>query len=151
MDPFEEEVRRTLAGAHDREVKAERIAQALRETGGYRWVGLYEVGDREISVTGWSGPGPPEHPRFPASEGLCGSAVAQRATVVVGDVSADPRYLTTLGSTRSEMVVPVFGPGGERVIGLIDVESQHKDAFSDGDRGLLERCALQMARLWDER
>jgi len=79
---------------------------------------------------------------------LCGAAVAQRATVLVGDVSADPRYLTTLGSTRSEVVVPVFGPERDRVVGLIDVESQHKDGFGPGDRGLLERCALQIAPLW---
>jgi len=33
-----------------------------------------------------------EHIRIPVTEGICGAAVAQGETVVVEDVSADPRY-----------------------------------------------------------
>ncbi len=39
---------------------------------------------------------------FPVTQGLSGAAVASGETVVVGDVSKDPRYLTAFGSTRSE-------------------------------------------------
>jgi GAF domain-containing protein len=148
MDDLDREVGAILSGTDGRAAKADRIADAIRRAGAYRWVGIYEVDPEEIAIMGWSGPGPPEHPRFPVAEGLCGAAVAQRATVVVGDVSADPRYLATLGTTRSEIVVPAFSWDGERVMGLIDVESQHRDAFSDADRGLLERCARAIAPLW---
>lgn len=81
---------------------AEVISEAIRVGGGYRWVGLYRADAHEISVIGWSGPEPPAHPVFPVERGLCGAAVAARRPVVVGDVSTDRRYLTTLGSTRSE-------------------------------------------------
>ena len=47
-----------------------------------------------------------------------------RAAVNVGDVSADPRYLTTLGTTRSEIIAPVFDRQGN-VAGTIDVESEN--------------------------
>jgi len=148
MGSPEKDISAALEGGDGRAAQAERVCEAIRHAGGYRWVGLYDVGEEQIAVLAWSGPGPPEHPTFRATEGLCGAAVEQRSTVVVGDVMADPRYLSTLGGTRSEIVVPIFAPDGVRVAGLIDVESQHRDAFTDADRGLLERCALQIAPLW---
>jgi L-methionine (R)-S-oxide reductase len=124
-----------------------RMADGIREAGGYRWVGLYAVGPEEISVIGWSGPAPPAHPRFPKDRGLCGAAAASGKTIVVEDVTKDPRYLKTLDSTRSEMVVPVKRENGE-VVGLIDVESEHEDAFTPLDLRLLEGYASAVARLW---
>jgi GAF domain-containing protein len=124
-----------------------RMADGIREAGGYRWVGIYAVGPEEISVIGWSGPAPPAHPRFPKDRGLCGAAAASGKTVVVEDVRKDPRYLKTLDTTRSEMVVPVKRENGE-VVGLIDVESEHEDAFTPLDLRLLEGYASAVARLW---
>jgi hypothetical protein len=56
----------------------------------------------------WSGPGAPEHPTFPLTKGLTSAAIAQKQIVNVGDVMSDPRYLTAFGTTRSEIIVPVF-------------------------------------------
>lgn len=134
------------AGEGDRAGRAARVAAVIRRFGGYRWVGVYDVGSDEISVVGWDGPGPPSHPRFARGQGLCGAAVASRAAVVAGDVGADPRYLTTHASTRSEIVVPVCAGGA--VVGLIDVESERRGAFGAEDQRLLERCAAAIAPLW---
>jgi L-methionine (R)-S-oxide reductase len=134
------------AGADDRERRAARVAASVRRFGGYRWVGIYDVSRGDIAVVGWDGPGAPTHPRFPHEQGLCGAAVAAGEAVIVGDVSADPRYLTTHATTRSEIVVPVVA--GRRVVGLIDVESERPDAFGDRDRQLLERCASVILPLW---
>jgi L-methionine (R)-S-oxide reductase len=123
------------------------MADRIRETGGYRWVGIYAVGREEISVIGWSGPEAPAHRRFPKDRGLCGAAAASGSTVVVRDVAEDPRYLTTFGNTRSEIVVPVKRSAGE-VVGLIDVESEKLDAFTPEDRRLLEKLASEVAGLW---
>ena len=123
------------------------MAERIREAGGYRWLGIYAVGSDEISVIGWSGPAPPAHPRFPKDRGLCGAAVASGSTVMVNDVSSDPRYLTTLGTTRSEIVVPVKRATGE-LVGLIDAESERRDAFTSRDRELLEEFAALAAGLW---
>jgi len=124
-----------------------RMADGIREAGGYRWVGIYAVGPEEISVIGWSGPAPPAHPRFPKDRGLCGAAAASGKTVVVEDVTKDPRYLNTLDTTRSEMVVPVKRENGE-VVGLIDVESEREHAFTPQDVRLLEGYVSAVARLW---
>src|SRR6202008_109669 len=88
----------------------------------YRWVGLYEVTPTEIALLACTGNTPPAFPRFPLSQGLCGSAVALRSIVNVRNVQEDPRWLTTFGTTRSEIIVPVFG-AADQVVGLIDVES----------------------------
>ena len=124
-----------------------RLAERIREAGAYRWVGIYAVGRHEISVIGWSGPAPPAHPRFPKDRGLCGVAAASGRTVVVNDVVKDPRYLETLTTTRSEIVVPVKRSTGE-VVALIDVESERPDAFGIVDQQKLEEFAVLAAALW---
>lgn len=134
------------AGADERDRRAARVAAAIRRSADYRWVGIYDVTSDEITVIGWEGPGPPIHPRFARTDGLCGVAVAKGEAVVVGDVKADRRYLTTHATTRSEIVVPVWAHG--HVVGLIDVESEEPDAFGDEDKQLLERCAAVIAPLW---
>lgn len=142
------EIRGVLESTGSRTVKAERVADLIRRTRGYRWVGLYDVDRDEIAIISWSGHGAPAYPRFPANKGLSGSAVRARTTVVVNDVTADPRYLTAFGSTRSEMIVPVLDPSTGSAIGTIDVESEHVNAFKNEDRALVERCALVLAPLF---
>jgi L-methionine (R)-S-oxide reductase len=132
----------------ERAAKARRAAELIRSAGSYRWVGVYDVIGDEIAVLAWSGPGSPAVPRFSVSQGLCGSAVRSGATVVVGDVTQDPRYLTTFGTTRSEIVVPVMSLA-RNAVGVIDVESERLDAFTDQDRTFLEACGRAMASLWE--
>ncbi len=153
MNPMDEscllrEVSFALNCGEDRERKAAGVARAIRRAGAYRWVGLYEVGEEEIVNLAFDGPGVPAHPRFPVTQGLSGAAVSSGKTVVVGDVSKDPRYLMAFGSTRSEIIVPVVECVGRKVVGTIDVESEQVDAFSEEDRAALERCAATVAELW---
>jgi GAF domain-containing protein len=138
------QIQAILEGTESRTTKAQRVAELIRTAQGYRWVGLYDVKVDEIRIIGWSGPGEPTHTRFPIQQGLCGAAVHSRAPIVVDDVSKDPRYLTTFGSTRSEMIVPVLAPSGEPV-GLIDVESDRLCAFAKEDQAFVERCASRIA------
>src|SRR5919106_2593645 len=153
MNPMDEspllgEVFRALDGDAERERRATGVARAIRRAGDYRWVGLYEVTEEEIVNLAFDGLGVPAHPRFPATQGLSGSAVASGETVVVGDVREDPRYLTAFGSTRSEIIVPVVDRAGRKVVGTIDVESEKVEAFSEEDRAALERCAVTLAGLF---
>ena len=130
--------------------RVERAAEAvrlIRGLGPYRWAGLYDVASTEIAVIAWAGAEPPTHPRFPVSQGLNGAAVASGKRVVVQDVSADPRYLTTIGGTRAELIEPVLDALG-KVVGTIDVESDRVNAFSRRDEELLSACASRLAWLW---
>jgi GAF domain-containing protein len=144
-----DEIRNILRSGETRTRKAKRIADEIRLAGDYHWAGIYQLEAEEIAILGWSGAGLPAHPRFLVTQGLCGAAVASRSAVVVGDVSTDARYLTTFGNTRSEMIVPVMGPAGTGVIGLVDIESDRPNAFMDDDRAMVERCAFSLLSLWD--
>jgi len=135
----------------DRLASLQEAANLIRRHANYRWVGLYKVDHTAGVVTNvvWSGPGAPEHPTFPLAKGLTGAAIAERQIVNVGDVSADPRYLTAFGTTRSEIIVPVFDREREIVIGTIDVESEELNAFSRELEALLQACSEVIRPLWE--
>jgi len=130
-----------------REQKATRIAELIRASRGFHWVGVYAVQGEEIAGIGWTGAQAPAFPCFPATQGLCSAALALRTPVVVGDVRRDPRYLTTFGSTVSEAIVPVIR--GDAVLGLIDVESDRLNAFIPPDIDFLKQCAALIGPLFD--
>lgn len=148
LDPLMLELRTLLTSPEPRREKATRAAAAIARAGSYRWVGLYDVGPTDIRVIGWAGPSAPTFPVFPRDQGLNGAAVQSGAPVVVQDVRQDDRYLTTFGSTRAEMIVPVRLTADGAVKGTIDVESERVQAFSDRDRDLLSACAAALADLW---
>jgi L-methionine (R)-S-oxide reductase len=142
-------LRDVVSKSKDRISSLQEIANLLQSNGGYRWVGLYDVDHQAGLVRNivWSGPEAPEYPVFPLTKGLTSSAISFGKTVNVGDVAADLRYLTALGSTRSEIIVPVFGSEG-KVIGTLDVESEHENAFDAREQSFLEFCAKAIEPLW---
>jgi L-methionine (R)-S-oxide reductase len=140
-------IRSTAMGGGSRAQKAKHLAEGIRKLGEYRWVGIYDVGAEEVSILAWSGPAAPELSKFPASKGLTGAAIGEKKTVIVGDVRNDARYLTAFGSTLSEIIVPVLAPGGG-VVGTVDVESEHANAFTDRDGEMIEQCIAAALPLW---
>jgi len=107
----------------------------------YNWVGFYMLDpqDESVLVLGPYHGAPTDHVRIPVSEGICGAAVAQGETVIVDDVSADPRYLSCSIETKSEIVVPIRVRG--QIVGEIDIDSHDLSAFGPEDRTFLEECA----------
>lgn len=132
-----------------REVRARRVAEIIRSSGGFRWVGIYDVGDQEIELIGHTGVQAPAYIRFPVDSGLSGEAVRARGTVVSNDVAHDPRYLTAFESTGSEMVVPILGAETGLVIGTLDIESDRVDAFAEKDCRFGEACAQALMPLFE--
>jgi putative methionine-R-sulfoxide reductase with GAF domain len=145
-----DELQAILALNEDRITKAKRIAEAIREAGAYRWVGIYDVNVRPgtVSNISWSGPNAPAYPVFPITKGLTSRAITSRKTVNVGNVASDSSYLTALDSTRAEIIVPVLDDTGDHVIGTIDVESEQLNAFDSGAQALLEESAKVLTKFW---
>jgi L-methionine (R)-S-oxide reductase len=69
--------------------------------------------------------------------GVCGTAAAEQRTVLVEDVHAFPGHITCDARSRSEIVVPTFGPDGA-LIAVLDIDSDQPSAFDDTDRMALE-------------
>jgi len=133
-----------LAGAKEPDQLCQ-MAEMIRAACDYRWVGIYKISRGDFVIVAKTGSCPPAYPRFPVTQGLAGSALETKQSIMVADVHKDPRYLPTFGSTQSEIVVPVITEAG-KVVGLIDVESEKLDAFTEDDRDFLEHAAYLIAR-----
>jgi GAF domain-containing protein len=125
------QLRQALGRELPRSAKARLLAETIQESGNYHWVGLYDVGVTEIV----------------AIAGLNGAAVASGKPVVVQDVTKDPRWLTTFGTTRAEAIFPVAGERNE-VVGTLDVESDRTGAFGPADEALLTDVARMLRTFW---
>jgi GAF domain-containing protein len=113
----------------------------------YTWAGIYLLDGNELVLGPYVGK-PSPHTRIPLGRGICGAAAAEKATIVVDDVNADPRYLACSLETRSEIVVPIMENGD--VLGEIDIDSDTPAAFGDADRRLLEQVAALLAESLSE-
>lgn len=116
----------------------EAIPKALSH---YHWVGFYmlDPSDPSMLELGPFRGAPTNHVRIPLTQGICGAAVANDDTILVDDVSADPRYLACSLETKSEIVVPVRSHG--KAVGELDIDSHDLAAFTEDDREFLEQCA----------
>ena len=137
-----------LKSGNSREEKARLIADKIRLTKGYSWVGIYDVKENEIKFISCAGLSEPTIPSFPKDKGLNGRAVAQGNTVIVNDIDKDEDYLLTFTNTKSEIVVPIFDENSKRIVGTIDVEDETTNAFTSEDASFLEECAKMIGELW---
>ncbi|HSC29812.1 MAG TPA: GAF domain-containing protein [Vicinamibacterales bacterium] len=110
----------------------------------YTWVGIYLLHGNELVLGPFVGK-PSPHTRIPLGRGVCGAAAAEKATIIVDDVTRDTRYLACSAETKSEIVVPIM-LGGD-VLGEIDIDSDRAAAFGSVDRELLEQVAAVLAPL----
>ncbi len=112
----------------------------------YSWVGIYQLEGDTLVLGPFLGK-PSPHTRIPLGQGICGAAATEKATIIVDDVNADPRYLACSIETKSEIVVPIlyFTGDGEQVLGEIDIDSDQPAAFGPADQALLEHVASALA------
>jgi L-methionine (R)-S-oxide reductase len=113
----------------------------------YNWVGFYmlEPGAKPpVLVLGAFEGAMTPHTRIALNQGICGAAASSGQTVVVDDVSKDPRYLACSLETKSEIVVPIFVRG--RVVGELDIDSHFAAAFTQEHQKLVQYCAMLVGR-----
>src|SRR5580698_2095571 len=118
------------------------IAQRLHEKmTRYNWVGFYLVdpADSNYLVVGpFAGSFTP-NARIPLNTGLCGAAASSGQTVVVHDVSKDPRYLAGSTLVKSEIVIPIYV--NKTLAGELDIESYFADTFNQSEQEFAQACA----------
>lgn len=101
------------------------------------WAGFYFLKDGELVVGPFQGK--PACVRIPLGKGVCGTAAAQRTTLVVPDVHAFPGHIACDSASASEIVVPLID--GTDLIGVLDLDSPRPARFDEHDRRGLERLA----------
>jgi GAF domain-containing protein len=113
----------------------------------YNWVGFYMLepgAEPPVLVLGAYEGAMTPHVRIPLNQGICGAAASSGHTVVVDDVSKDPRYLACSLETKSEIVVPVFVSG--QVVGELDIDSHFPSAFTSEHQELVQYCAMLVGK-----
>jgi phosphoserine phosphatase RsbU/P len=88
-------------------------------------------------------PGLAENLRVPVGQGITGIAAATGHPVLVSDTSQDSRYINALESVRSELAVPLMFRG--KCVGVLDIQSQHRDYFTKEQQKILTLLASRLA------
>ena len=107
----------------------------------FHWTGFYRAAREQLLLVG---PYQGGHGclRIQFSRGVCGAAARDKTTQLVPDVHAFPGHIACASSTQSEIVVPVLTPDN-RLLAVLDVDSDDPDAFKEVDKAGLERlCSL---------
>src|SRR5580700_2623848 len=154
------EVSRELTSILDREELLRRVAQRVKRLVDYHVfsVMLWNEASQHLEsvFTMRYEDQRPVRLRMALNEGITGAAAAERRTVRVDDVLSDARYIRceTSVDTRSELVIPLLLQ--DRLIGVLDLESTEKNAFTEQHERMLATLgsyvavALENARLYEE-
>ena len=142
-DHLETQARGLLYGERDPLANAANLAALLYHgLPDVNWVGFYRLADAELILGPFQGK--PACVRLNIGKGVCGTAAARMATVIVPDVQEFPGHIACDPDSRSEIVVPVVRDG--RVTGVLDIDSPLPARFDDFDRAGLER----LVALWTD-
>ena len=101
------------------------------------WAGFYMMEDGALVLGPFQGK--TACIRIPVGKGVCGTAVAERATQLVPDVHVFPGHIACDCASNSEIVVPIRKNG--EIIGVLDIDSPLKNRFTEADQEGLEAFA----------
>jgi GAF domain-containing protein len=134
-----EEIAAVLEGEADRTARMATVAAMLAQAfDHFFWCGFYVVDaakPNELVVGPYQGT--LGGLRIAFGRGVCGTAAAERRTVIVPDVEAFPGHIACDPRSKSEIVVPVFEASGA-LIAVLDVDAEDLAAFDDTDAAALE-------------
>ena len=109
------------------------------------WAGFYLLKQDELVVGPFQGK--PACVRIAIGKGVCGTAAARRESVIVTNVHEFPGHIACDSASNSEIVVPLVD--GDRLIGVLDLDSPRFDRFTPADARLLEALAEKIVAACD--
>lgn len=142
---LETQIESVLAGVDDPIAGMATISALVHHAFSHLWTGFYRVVEPErlLRVGPYQGTLGCLDIQF--GRGVCGTAAANGATVVVPDVAEFPGHITCDSRSQSEIVVPVFDEE-RRLIAVFDIDSDRRNAFGPEDQRGLERLMGWFAR-----
>jgi L-methionine (R)-S-oxide reductase len=132
-----------LKGEHDLIANAANFSALLfNSLPNVNWAGFYFLQGDELVLGPFQGN--PACVRIPMGKGVCGLAARQCETIIVPNVHEFPGHIACDVASNSEIVVPLFD--GERILGVLDLDSQSIGRFDDQDaEGLNELVTVFVA------
>ncbi len=105
------------------------------------WAGFYLSKGDGLVVGPFQGK--PACVRIAFGRGVCGTAAAERRTVLVPNVHAFPGHIACDSASQSEIVVPLL-TADSRLIGVMDLDSPILSRFDSADATALESFAARL-------
>ena len=136
----------TLNTTLDLQTAMHRVAELVRAVVEYRIFAILLINERtqELWMRFQVGHTPEvERRRLKMGQGIAGQAAARRASIRVDDVSVAENYINANPDVRSELSVPLIIKN--KVIGVLDIESEQLAHFTPEHQQLLELVASRMA------
>ena len=150
LEPLQLEFLQRLADALnttlDLNTLMHRVADLVRAVIDYRIFAILLLHERtqELWMRFQTGHTPDvERIRVKVGRGISGTAALQRRSLLVDDVSQVENYIDANPAVRSELAVPLIVKN--KVIGVLDLQSEHPAFFTPAHRDLLELTASRMA------
>lgn len=134
-----------LEGSSDVIADMATMSALLHHAFGHLWTGFYRVVERNRLLRVGPYQGSLGCLEISFGRGVCGTAAAERRTLVVADVHTFPGHITCDPRSQSEIVVPVFDAEGE-LLAVLDIDSSVHGGFTDEDRVGLESLVAWFAR-----
>jgi len=122
------------------------ITAILKEAFGFFWVGFYLVKNNELVLGPFQGT--LACTRIAKGKGVCGTAWAQKTTLLVDNVDDFPGHIACSSLSKSEIVVPIIK--NNAVVAVLDIDSDKKADFSATDRFYLENLCQYISTLFNE-
>ncbi|MBC7981875.1 GAF domain-containing protein [Candidatus Parcubacteria bacterium] len=113
----------------------------LKEQFNWLWIGFYIVKGDELVLGPFQGP--LACTRIKKGKGVCGTSWAKKETVIVADVNTFPGHIACSSLSISEIVVPVIR--NDKVVGVLDVDSEQYNSFDEVDKKYLEELVTYLA------
>jgi len=123
------QIRALLTDEPDLVANLANVTAVLKEVFGFFWVGFYLMKGEGLVLGPFQGP--LACTRIAVGRGVCGSAVAEKKTLLVPDVNQFPGHIACSSASKSEVVVPLMKDG--EVLGVLDVDSDLLDDFNEED------------------
>ena len=102
------------------------------------WVGFYLMEEGKLLLGPFQGK--PACIHIPRGKGVCGTAAAERKTLLVPEVHEFSGHIACDSASRSELVVPLLEPS-KKVLGVLDIDSPLPSRFTEEDARAMEKLA----------
>jgi sigma-B regulation protein RsbU (phosphoserine phosphatase) len=147
VDPLLLEVADVVNTTLDLDTTLKRVAELVRKVIDYEIFGILLLNEKTQELRFRFSVGhskeTAERMRIKVGEGVTGLAAQRREAVLVNDVTQHPEYISAVPNVRSELAIPLIIKN--RLIGVIDIESQNTNVFTEEHKRLLTLIASRMA------
>lgn len=107
------------------------------------WAGFYLMEGGKLVLGPFQGK--PACIEIPLGRGVCGTAAAEKRTILVEDVHRFPGHIACDSASNSEIVLPIYVNG--KIWGVLDIDSPYVGRFTEADQAGLERIVKVLERV----